>query len=319
MIFFKEFNITDTWIISDGTAGMEKQSIALAILLKKNYEIIKINPPYLLKLIPILGKFCFSGISQKLINNKKIPNYVITCGKRMAGLSILLKSTLKDKIKTIHIQNPKLPSNFFDLVIIPEHDKVKGLNIIQTKGALSFFSYSQLKNDYGYLKKNNTNIVLLMVGGKNKRYTPQSIDYLNLSLKVIEAIKKINAKLLVSVSRRTSKKAMRILDESFSKNLKNYQMLSISDKNPYPDILKISDYIIVTSDSVNMISETASLSIPLFVYNFPKESGKITIFLNDLENLGIIKFFQNSIFKYKKQKLKTNKITISKVNKFLGI
>src|SRR6056300_392782 len=227
---------------------MEKQSIALAILLKKNYEIIKINPPYLLKLIPILGKFCFSGISQKLINNKKIPNCVITCGKRMAGLSILLKSTLKDKIKTIHIQNPRLPSNFFDLVIIPEHDKVKGLNIIQTKGALSFFNYSQLKNDYGYLKKNNTNIVLLMVGGKNKRYTPQSIDYLNLSLKVIEAIKKINAKLLVSVSRRTSKKAMRILDESFSKNLKNYQMLSISDKNPYPDILKISDYIIVTSD-----------------------------------------------------------------------
>ena len=69
---------------------MEKQSIALAILLKKNYEIIKINPPYLLKLIPILGKFCFSGISKKLINNKKIPNYVITCGKRMAGLSILL-------------------------------------------------------------------------------------------------------------------------------------------------------------------------------------------------------------------------------------
>ena len=44
----------------------------------------------------------------------------------MAGTSIALKSILKNNVKTIHIQNPKLSLNHFDLLLIPEHDRIKG-------------------------------------------------------------------------------------------------------------------------------------------------------------------------------------------------
>ena len=54
-------------------------------------------------------------------------------------------------------------------------------------------------------------------------------------------------------------------------------------------------------------------------YKFPKESGKILDFLDDLESLGIIKILDNKLFTYKKTKLNTNKDTALKVNKFLGI
>jgi len=130
---------------------MEKQSIALANLLKQKYEIINYTPPYFLKKLPLLGKFYFSNILKKILLNRKSPTYIITCGKRMAGISIFIKSKLNDKIKTIHIQNPGVSIKYFDLLIIPEHDHVTGSNIIQTKGALNFFNYSELKNKYEYI------------------------------------------------------------------------------------------------------------------------------------------------------------------------
>ena len=298
---------------------MEKQSIALANLLKQKYEIINYTSPFFLRKLPLFGKIYFSNILKKILLNKKSPTYIITCGKRMAGISIFMKSELKDKVKTIHIQNPGVSIKYFDLLIIPEHDHVTGSNIIQTKGALNFFNYSELKNKYEYLKQSNEKTILLMVGGKNKRYTPQSIDYLNLSMKIIKTIKNTNGKLLLSVSRRTPQKAVRILDELFSKHLNNYEILSISENNPYPDILKSIDYGIVTSDSVNMISEIATTPIPLFIYKFPKETGKILNFLDDLESLGIIKIFENKLFTYNKTQLNTNQDTALKVSKFLGI
>jgi len=298
---------------------MEKQSIALANLLKQKYEIINYTSPFFLRKSPLFGKVYFSNILKKKLLNKKSPTYIITCGKRMAGISIYIKSELQDKVKTIHIQNPGVSIKYFDLLIIPEHDRVTRSNVIQTKGALNFFNYSELKNKYEYLKQSNEKTILLMVGGKNKRYTPQSIDYLNLSMKIIKTIKNTNGKLLLSVSRRTPQKAVRILDELFSKHLNNYEILSISENNPYPDILKSIDYGIVTSDSVNMISEIATTPIPLFIYKFPKETGKILNFLDDLESLGIIKIFENKLFTYNKTQLNTNQDTALKVSKFLGI
>jgi len=298
---------------------MEKQSISLANLLKKKYEIIKYSPPYLLQKLPLLGKFYISKSLEKIFLDKTTPKYVITCGKRMAGVSIYLKSKLKNKIKILHIQNPGIAKFCFDLLLIPEHDHVNGINVIKTKGALTFFKYDTLKNRYDFLKQDNTKLVLLMVGGENKRYSPHSIDYFNLSMKVIKSLKNFNAKLLVSFSRRTPKKAIRIIDKSFTKYLKNYEILPMSENNPYPDILKNIDYAIVTSDSVNMISEISTTPIPLFIHKFPKESGKILYFLNDLQNLGIIKIFENALFQFNKKQLNTNRTTLLKVNKFLGL
>jgi mitochondrial fission protein ELM1 len=112
---------------------------------------------------------------------------------------------------------------------------------------------------------------------------------------------------------------VKILNSSFLKHNENFQIITSSQQNLYPDILKIADYIIVTSDSVNMISETATLSSPLFVSYLSKEDGKISSFLQNLEELGVLKRFEGKLFNYKKNKLNTNKETILKVNKFLGL
>ncbi len=300
---------------------MENQSIALAKMLNANFKLINYNPPYFLKKFPILGKFYAPNFLRKKLHTDLLPSIIITTGRRMAGTSIALKSILKNNVKTIHIQNPKLSPNNFDLLLIPEHDKIKGKNIIQTKGALCFFEEKDMKK----FKEPNLNkiktkksTVLLMVGGNSKKQKPNSSEYFELSTKVIQGIKNLDAQLIVSFSRRTPNKAIKILESTFSKHLKDFKILSSDENKLYPKILKIIDYTIVTSDSVNMISELATLSKPLFIFHFSKENRKISFFISNLRELNIVQDYEGDLFKFEKNKLQTNRITILQVNKFFG-
>ena len=300
---------------------MENQSIALAKMLNANYKLINYNPPYFLKKFPILGKFYAPYFLRKKLHTDLLPSIIITTGRRMAGTSIALKSILKNNVKTIHIQNPKLSPNNFDLLLIPEHDRIRAKNIIQTKGALCFFE----ENDIKKFKEPNLNkiktkksTVLLMVGGNSKKQKPNSSEYFELSTKVIQGIKNLNAQLIVSFSRRTPNKAIKILQSTFSKHLKDFKILSSDENKLYPKILKIIDYTIVTSDSVNMISELATLSKPLFIFHFSKENRKISFFISNLRELNIVHDYEGDLFKFEKNKLQTNRITILQVNKFFG-
>ena len=300
---------------------MENQSIALAKMLNPNFKLINYNPPYFLKKFPVLGKFYTPYFLRKKLHTDLLPSIIITTGRRMAGTSIALKSILKNNVKTIHIQNPKLSPNNFDLLLIPEHDKIRGKNIIQTKGALCFFEEKDMKK----FKEPNLNkiktkksTVLLMVGGNSKKQKPNSSEYFELSTKVIQGIKNLDAQLIVSFSRRTPNKAIKILQSTFSKHLKDFKILSSDENKLYPKILKIIDYTIVTSDSVNMISELATFSKPLFILHFLKENRKISFFISNLKELNIVQDYKGDLFKFEKSKLQTNKITILQVNKFFG-
>ena len=300
---------------------MENQSIALGKMLNANFKLINYNPPFFLKKIPILGKFYVPYILRKTLNTNFPPSIIITTGRRMAGTSIALKSILKNNVKTIHIQNPRLSSHNFDLLLIPEHDRIKGKNIIQTNGALCFFEEKDMKKfKEPNLNKIKTkkNTVLLMVGGNSKKQKPKNSEYFELSSKVIQGVKNLDAQLIVSVSRRTPNKAIKILQSTFSKHLKEFKILSLDENNLYPKILEIIDYIIVTSDSVNMISELATLSKPLFIFHFSKGNRKISFFISNLKELNIVQDYKGNLFKFEKNKLQTNKITTSQVNKFFG-
>ena len=87
----KKISKEHSWIITDGTKGMENQSIALAKLLNVTFDLILFQPPYLLRQFPILG-VCFPKSLINISFEKRAPaQFLITTGKRMAGISIFLK------------------------------------------------------------------------------------------------------------------------------------------------------------------------------------------------------------------------------------
>ena len=80
-------------------------------------------------------------------------NIVISCGRKSVIPSIFLKKKYKNKIMNIHIQDPKVSLKNFDFVVAPEHDELKGENVLNTKGAIHYLRQKELDENENYLKK----------------------------------------------------------------------------------------------------------------------------------------------------------------------
>ena len=115
------------WVLTDGTKGMEVQSMGLARRMHLDITQIELKPPKLVRNFPRLAGFLpLPGAIRKAAATGW-PDLIITTGRRMAGLSILTRARSGGLSRTIHIQDAKLPPTFFDLVIVPSHDKLAAI------------------------------------------------------------------------------------------------------------------------------------------------------------------------------------------------
>jgi len=53
--------------------------------------------------------------------------------------------------------------------------------------------------------------------------------------------------------------------------------------------------IIVSSDSVSMVSEACSTGKSVYLFNIPTKSKKFSLFIKNLINLKLIKFFNGTV------------------------
>ena len=157
-------------LLTEGMHGMISQveGLAKALDLKFIHEKIELNnfwklvPP---KLTPV-QKFVFKN---KLIKNFDV---VISCGRKSVIPSIFLKKKYKKKIINIHIQDPKVSIKNFDFIVVPDHDSLRGDNVLISKGAIHYLTKRELEENTDYLKPkiNKEKIVSLIIGGPNKYY-----------------------------------------------------------------------------------------------------------------------------------------------------
>ena len=175
-------NVKSCWIVTDGTTGMLKQSIAVAKSLNIEPAILQAHPTPILRLFPTLAKIptwrLTMGRSPSWIRGP-YPDYIISCGRRMAGLSIGLRRISKGRSKTIHIQDPGISPDYFDVMVVPSHDRIAASeqnysNLVISTGSLSWLVKKQImagKSDmnerFGPL---NSPQIVVMLGGNNKRY-----------------------------------------------------------------------------------------------------------------------------------------------------
>ena len=296
-------------LLTEGMHGMISQveGLAKALDLDFIHEKIELNnfwklfPP---KVTPVQG-FVFKN----KINSQF--DFVISCGRKSVIPSIYLKKKFKNKIINIHIQEPKVSLDNFDFVIVPEHDGLKGDNVLTTKGAVHYLSNDELEENENYLKpriNDQKKIVTLILGGPTRYY-----DYNN---QVIEGIfsnieknfLKNNYQVIIVPSMRTPQ---HIIEKAINYFDKDQIVIPNVDKNAYLSSLKISDHIIITCDSTSMISEAAISGKPIYVAQMPaiKNNQRFKSFFNLYESLNIIKELNSSVENWTYTKLnETNKI-----------
>ena len=281
-------------LLTQGMHGMISQVEGLAKALNLNYKHQEIKLKSFWNFIPpSLTPISMSVLESQFIFDSKV---VISCGRKSVIPSLALKKKYKEKIFTIHIQDPKVSIEKFDLIICPEHDNLTGKNVIKTTGAIHYLSEKEISKEMNYLNidKENKKIISFILGGPNKYYTfsDKEIDFLFNKIKTIFTRDKY--KLVVVPSYRTPPD---IIKKAFNSFGHDHMVVKEVDKKAYLSALSISDYIVVTCDSTSMISEAAITGKPIYVaqMNTKKKNLRFQKFFSQFKQLNIIKDLTDKI------------------------
>ena len=294
-----EHNQASCWIVTDGSAGMEIQCSGLAEALGLDFAVKRIAtkrpwrwlPPKLwLNPLDHLDK---SGDSLEA----PWPDVLITCGRQSIPANLAIKKANGDKTFTIHIQSPNCDAASFDLVIVPEHDKLRGPNVLVCLGALSQITPKKLK-EAGEKFKPVTDrlpspVVTVLIGGSNRCYEMTEEVVRDLARKLKTLHQETGCSFLITTSRRTGAENEKIL-KSALENVP-HQLWTGEGENPYFGYLSLSDALIVTGDSVNMVCEACSMGKPVHIYELPGGNPKFNYFHKSMQEQGYTRSFKGKL------------------------
>lgn len=228
--------------------------------------------------------------------SRNYADIIISCGSSTAAVNLLLSR--ENNAKSIVLMSPALVSlKHFDLAIVPEHDNPRQRdNIIFTKGALNLTNkeniecfIDSIKDKIGPMNKKSLGI---LIGGDTKRFRLrcETIKY------VVEAALKIgieyDAEILVSTSRRTAEEIEYYLKNKLSSETRCRLLIIANEYNPTAAaeaIINLSDIMLISEDSVSMISESVSSAGYRIVFRQGNYiSKRHNRFLHNLETSGYI-------------------------------
>ena len=284
-------------LLTEGYHGMISQVEGLAKALQAEFQhkIVRLNwlwnyiPPKLTPISEIILK------DRHYITENKSFDLVISCGRKSVIPSAIIKKK-NTNIFSIHIQDPKINYKNFDVIIAPEHDDLKGENVISSKGSIHYITQSEIEKAKNYLvnKFQNENIVSLILGGPTKYYSFSNEELTQVFKKIKSNFISQGHKVLVIPSMRTPK---RIIDLAMKEFAKEGFVVNTVDRQAYLSALALATNIVVTCDSTSMISEASASGKPIFVAHMkPKKNNyRFKKFFQLFKEMGITKELEEKI------------------------
>lgn len=215
------------------------------------------------------------------------PDLAIATGRLSIPYLRRLRKIAGHKTFTVVLQDPKTGLGTADLIWVPEHDRLRGANVITTRTSAHSFPPSRIAAlrtsvpaDIAALPQPRVTVVLGGTGG-GYAFTEADIARLRTAL---ASLALAGTSFLITPSRRTPPALLAAVDAATANAPR---ILWRGDgKNPYPDFLAHADALIVTADSVNMTGEACATGRPVYVF-FPSDgSTKFQRFHAALQSAG---------------------------------
>lgn len=280
------------WAISDGAAGNERQALALARALGLAPRVLRLRlrhpwdwfAPHL-----TLGAAHAFATTDGAPLTPPWPAIAIGCGRRAALLTRLLRSWSGRRCYTVQILDPRIDPGAFDLVIAPRHDGLSGANVIHSIGALNAVDAAWLAAGraafatFAALPEPRTTV---LIGGSTRAQRLDDAYFDGLLDELHDLHASSGGSFLVSVSRRTPPARIAVLRRAFAAYPGVFWGGEGDGPNPYAGLLAWATRLVVTPDSVNMLSEAAATGKPLYTYAPQPLRGKLAAFHAELAGGG---------------------------------
>ncbi|MCK9266030.1 mitochondrial fission ELM1 family protein [bacterium] len=299
-------------ILDDGYKGNFNQSLGIAKWFPKGQlNIINVTlkgpqyslfgrkgkSPFSVKIVAILSFFGAWTLAKRCLRfiwdesykiDKKEFDLIISAGSMLAPINLVLTKNL-NRAKSVNIMTPSMIRlKLFDFLVIPYHDylklRKKNLqNLIVTLGApntltdnLLFSKKDEYEKKFKVDKTKKT--IGVLIGGDDQNYKI-SYSYVKTLTDTLFS-EKNRYNFIFTTSRRTDTDVVQFLKQRLLEepSVIYSEFPEHSTHSLYPQILSLCDFIIVTEDSVNMVSEASSLGVPVLIIQVERKKKKKLIF-----------------------------------------
>lgn len=284
------------WVLSNGIIGMDNQTLGLAEALDLEIIVKHIEPVFPWRYLPPqlwpapLKRVLWPG-SDSL--QPPWPDVLISSGRMTAAHAIAIKRASGERCFNIRIQFPYLAFDEFDVIITPQHDQFIHPHGIQTLGSPNRLTHERLAEAGAHWAEKFAHLprplVGVTVGGSNKCYTITAETGRKLGEQLAAMSAKTGAGILLTPSRRTSSEVIAALRAALA-NTPCY-IWDGTGENPYLGLLALSDTIVTTPDSVNMVSEACFTGKPVYVVELEGGSEKFLRFHEAMRTNGYTRPF----------------------------
>jgi len=271
-----------TWILTDGSVGMEAQGIAVAEAVGLPFSLKRVRVAGALRWVPARLQIYLPAarLLQSVSANEPLrapwPRLVISIGRRSVPIALAVKRV--SGAFALHIQNPRVPPRLFDLIAAPVHDDFQAPNAIATFGAVHSVTAERLaeagRRFAPQVEKLPKPHVAVLLGGDSQAFSFPPDAAASFGAKLAALARETGGSLLVTPSRRTRKESIAALETA----LKDvpHVIWDGSGDNPYFGFLALGDAIVVTEDSVNMVTEAAGTGKPVYIQSLPGRSNRLS-------------------------------------------
>lgn len=222
------------------------------------------------------------------------PRLAIGCGR----LGALATRLLRDAgAKVVQVLDPRIAPHHWDAVVAPEHDRLRGANVVTLQGSLHEIDATWLRwarTRFASLAVLPAPRSLLLLGGPI-RNVPLDWHWWQRTRATLQALHaREGGSVSICASRRTPewlqtavRRDLAPTDAGSDDASAGIVWLGPADGvNPYAGLLAHADRIIVSPDSVNMLSEAAATGADVRIAGPDVARGKHAKFIASLLNLG---------------------------------
>lgn len=279
-------------MITDGAAGNERQALALAAAMRLEPVVqrVALRAPWRWT-GPDFARAAFLSIPHRQWRalSRPWPALAIGCGRQAAVLTRALRTASRGSTFTVQILDPRVDAQHFDLVVAPRHDGLVAANAIQTMGSLNPIDDAWLASaraQFGTIEKLARPRTVLLIGGPRRGLATDDAWFDAMIAQVERWRERDGGSVLVTTSRRTPAAWAEKVRAAFRNGCACFWSGAEDGPNPYAGYLALADRIVVTPDSVNMLSEACATGVPVFT-SLPHEApDKIKAFHAELVDQG---------------------------------
>jgi hypothetical protein len=285
-------------VLSDGKAGDELQCLSVVEALGLKPEIRRVAPrPPFAWLMP------WGPIDPQELSGQPgspiappYPDLLVASGRRAVPYLRRVRRASGGGTFTVFLKDPRTGAGTADLIWVPEHDPLRGPNVIATLTPPHRLSAERLaaaraRPDPRLEALPHPRIAVLAGGdSRHHRYTDADIARFGADLARLGGT---GAGLMITASRRTPLGLREALQALAARH--GGFFWDGTGENPYPAMLALADAIVVTADSANMVGEAAASGAPILVFEPSGGHMKFRATLDALEKRGIVHVFHGRL------------------------